>query len=73
MKKKGLILLLWVMGYLGLNNGYLALYDDSNTQPLMVLPYCAQMYPAQDQQALTQGIPFENQQELARILEDFLS
>ena len=73
MRKKHIFLLLTIIGYLGVHNGYLALYDDTRGQPLMVLPYQVDIYPAEDRRALTQGIPFDSQEALTRILEDFLS
>ena len=73
MKKKMLSLLLVAMGYLGLHNGYLALFDTQQAQPLMVLPYRAEIFPIEDQKALQSGIPYQTQEELTRLLEDFLS
>ena len=73
MFKKHLACLLLLMGYLGLHNGYLALFENGSSEPSMILPYKAELYPKADRQALENGIPYENQQELTRLLEDFLS
>lgn len=65
--------LILLMGYLGLHNGYLALFEDGSSEPSLILPYKAELYPQADQEALKQGIPYETQEELTRLLEDFLS
>jgi hypothetical protein len=38
-----------------------------------VFPYRAEMLPAADRQALEKGIRIESEDELARLLEDYLS
>ena len=73
MKKRILSLLLAVIGYLGIHNGYLALFDNKDAQPIMVLPYRSELYPEEDHKALQQGIPYTSQEELTQLLEDFLS
>lgn len=73
MKKRMLYLLLLAGFYLGLHNRYLALFEDGKAQPMLVLPYKADAYSQEDQAALAQGIPYENQEQLTRLLEDFLS
>lgn len=73
MKKKVLSLILCAVCYLGIHNGYLALFDSAVSGPLMVLPYHVQMYPQADQEALQNGIVYNSPQELSRLLEDFLS
>lgn len=69
---KGLLLLLLV-GYLGLYNGNLALWRENCSVPDQVLPYRVEMYPEADQLALKKGIPYHSEEELNRLLEDFLS
>ncbi len=71
MKKQILSLLLAAISYLGIHNGHLAIFEDG--KPLAVLPYRAEVYSQEDQDALRQGIPFENEKELCALLEDFLS
>ncbi len=65
--------LLLLVGYLGLYNGHLALWQESCDVPETVLPYNVQSFPQADQNALKKGIPFKTEAELNRLLEDFLS
>ncbi len=58
-------------GFLGVQNGHLALFEDR--RPVEIFPYAAEHYSPTDQDALKQGIPYENPLEKQRILEDFLS
>ena len=67
------LLLFLLACYLGIHNGHLALFDEQSTAPLLILPHTVQMFSAEDQQKLAQGIEFDSPQELSRILEDFLS
>lgn len=69
---KHLILALFV-GYLGLYNGQLALFNGSNPAPDTVLPYRVELYPEADRESLRNGIPYNSENELNRLLEDFLS
>lgn len=67
------LLFILLIGYLGLYNGRLALFQDNRDLPEQVLPYCVQTFPEADQHALKNGIPFRNETELNQLLEDFLS
>lgn len=67
------LLLLLIIGYLGLHNGQLALFESGKTVPDTVLPYRAELFPEADQKALQNGIPFSSESELNRLMEDFLS
>lgn len=58
---------------LGCCRGYVALWRDGSAQPEAVYPYPAALLPPGDQAALAAGIPVESREELARLLEDFLS
>ena len=58
---------------LGSCNGYVALWRSGSEIPVRVYPYSLASLPPADQQALAKGIPVENQQELAHLLEDYLS
>lgn len=71
MKLRYVTCLLLVLGYLGLHKGYLALFEEG--KPVMILPYKAEMYSSEDQLTLKKGIPYETEEELTRLLEDFLS
>lgn len=67
----GVILLIGL--YLGIHNGYLALFQTGSQTPELMLPYRAAVYPKIDQQKLSEGIAIESPQHLKRLLEDFLS
>lgn len=58
---------------LGIHDGRVALWKDDDPQPLQVFPYQASLLPEADQQALRRGIHAETPQELAGLLEDYLS
>lgn len=60
----------WVLGSY---RGYVALYDKGKTEPRMVYPYAVAALPPADQEALVSGIRVITQEELSRLLEDFLS
>ncbi|MBE6982288.1 MAG: hypothetical protein E7437_08210 [Ruminococcaceae bacterium] len=72
MKSKKLLFFLLAC-YLGLHNGHLALFAEDASEPLLILPHKAEMYSQEDQKKLAQGIPYDSEEELAQILEDFLS
>lgn len=73
MQRRIISLLLSLGLYLSVHNGHLAIFDTDATQPLTVLPYPTSAFPQNDQKTLQQGIPFDTQEELAQLLEDFLS
>lgn len=58
---------------LGIQDGYIALWKDGSQEPVEVFPFRAEMLPAADQQALEKGIRIENSQQLAQLMEDYLS
>ena len=59
--------------YLGLYNNHLAIFDSERSYPVITLPYCADLYPEEDQKRLRSGIEFNTSNELSRLLEDFIS
>ena len=59
--------------YLGLYNGHIALWTSGSDMPDHIFPYSAQLLPWQDQLALRQRIACPSQEELNRLLEDYLS
>lgn len=74
MMKKALltpILLLYLT--LGCFRGYLALYDRGASEPKQIYPCQVSSLPDADRQALEDGIPVRSEEELQRLLEDFLS
>ena len=58
---------------LGIHEGRVALWEDSDREPAVVFPYPVKLLPEEDQRALKKGIRADTEQELARLLEDFLS
>lgn len=58
---------------LGIHDGYVALWEDEDPQPVQVFPYRAELLPEADRAALRKGIRAESAQEMARLLEDYLS
>lgn len=70
MNWKGLLAVL--VCWLGLHNGHLAVFGDG-PEPLLVLPYREELFSQDDRQKLREGIPFENEEELTRLLQDYLS
>ena len=73
MKLRRIIPAVMLFGYLlGIQDGYIALWKDGNSKP-MVSPYRAALLPQEDQQRLKNGIRVENKEELARLVEDYLS
>ena len=67
------LVLILLLGYLGLYNGQLALYNSNRSTPDTVLPYRVELFPEADQESLRYGIPYNSESELSRLLEDFLS
>lgn len=72
-KRRNIAMLLLLCCYLGLYNGHIALWTSDTDTPDQVFPYSAQMLPWQDQIALQQRIVCPTQEELNRLLEDYLS
>ena len=72
-KSKQLCLIVLLIGYLGVHNGYLALWKNGCAEPDRIFPRQVCLYPETDQNALKKGIPFSTQKELHRLMEDFLS
>lgn len=58
---------------LGSFRGYVALFDKGKAEPRMVYPYATAALPKADQEALEAGIPVKCEEELDRLLEDYLS
>lgn len=73
MKYSPAIAALLLCAYLGLHNGYLALFETGTDMPVQVFPYRAALYPKIDQAALEEGIPICSPAQLKARLEDFLS
>jgi len=73
MKRYCTVWLLLLGLFLGLHNGYVALWDTQKSQPVCIFPYRASLYPSVDRQALQKGIPVRHRESAIRLLEDFLS
>lgn len=74
MRKICLSLILSILcSYLGLHNGYLAIFNEHDPTPVQVFPYRAENYPAADLDALRHGIPISSREALTRLLEDYCS
>lgn len=59
--------------YLGVHNGYLALWDTESKEVKTVYPYRIELYPNLDKNALENGVIVESERELTKLLEDYLS
>ena len=65
---------LLIFGFLlGIQNGYVALWEDGKADPIRVFPYRASNLPAADQKTLENGIHLDNKLQLIRLIEDYLS
>ena len=74
MKSTNLLsMLLAVTMYLGLSDGHLAIYSQSDPHPLQILPYNAALFTETDEEMLNKGIPFSTAVELSKLLEDYTS
>ena len=72
-KKLSLYISLIFLFILGAKDGYIALWKDSDPEPVRVFPYSVAALPEADQKALEQGIPLDSREDLLRLLEDYLS
>ena len=73
LKKRCFSLALSVVLVLGAYKGYVALYNEGEAEPRQIYPYPVNVLPPADQKALEAGIPVRTDEELNRLLEDFLS
>ena len=58
---------------LGIRNGYIALWEGDDPEPVITFPYLAASLPEQDRDRLTSGIYIEKESDLLQLLEDYLS
>ena len=68
-----LLILAFCISYLGLYRGNLAIFSGDDQKPAQVFPYSQELFPETDREALRKGIPFSSQEELSRLMEDYLS
>lgn len=74
MKKRPFLQMFVLVSFLlGIQDGYIALWEEGSTEPLHVFPYRAEMLPPADRAALENGIKIDEKSELFQILEDYLS
>ena len=59
--------------YLGLHNGYLALWKDNSNEPVRIYPYHISLYPKLDKELLEKGVPIASESEFSQRIEDYLS
>ena len=71
--KKRILLSLLLAVYLGTHNGYLALLQRGNPNPLSNYQLPVAMLPPLDQAILARGIEIKDELHLAQLLEDYLS
>ena len=65
---------LLIFGFLlGVQKGYVALWEDGKSDPIRVFPYAVSNLPLKDQQALEAGIHLNSKLELIKLIEDYLS
>ena len=73
-RRKQLLYYILMTAYLlGIKDGYIALWKDSSPEPVHIFPYQASMLPEKDQQALQKGIRINEDSQLVKLLEDYLS
>ena len=58
---------------LGIQNGYVALWEDGKADPIRVFPDSASNLPPADRQSLEQGIHLDSKLQLVQLIEDYLS
>ena len=58
--------------YLGVHDGHLALFRQGHQVPVQVYSTGVSLFPKEDQQALTAGIPIKNTKHLSELLEAYL-
>ena len=58
---------------LGVYDGRIALWKDGEVRPWKVFPYPVVSLPEEARQQLKKGIPIESEEDLNRLLENFLS
>ena len=74
MKVNRLLSLVIAFGFLlGVQNGYVALWEDGKAEPIRVFPYLAENLPDADRQALEKGIHLDSKLQLIQLIEDYLS
>jgi len=73
MKIERFLLAMTLVFLLGIRDGYITLWKCGEQDPIRQFPYKAHYLPAADRVALEKGIFVETPQDLAQLLEDYLS
>ena len=73
MNRKNLFAIILAIFYLGTYNGYLALWQKGQHEPVRIYPYSAEVYTKIDQTALKNGIVIEDIATLEKYLDDYIS
>lgn len=73
MKKKQISRILLLALVLGSYKGYVALFNAGAEEPRQIYPYQVSSLPPADQQALEEGIIVRTEEQLNKLLEDYLS
>ena len=74
LKKLSILYSILCFGFLlGIYEGKIALWKDNDPTPYKVFPYYAAMLPREDRNALKKGIYLENEDQLRKLVEDYLS
>jgi hypothetical protein len=74
MKKLSILYSILFFGFLlGIHEGRIALWKDNDAEPYKVFPDYASMLPREDRNALKKGIYLENEEQLRKLVEDYLS
>jgi hypothetical protein len=62
-----------VLGHFGSYSDKICVYSKNKTAPAWLFPYSITIFPQNDQDMLSIGIPYHNKEEFNRLMEDFLS
>ena len=74
MKKLSILYSILCFGFLlGIYEGKIALWKDNDPKPYKVFPYSASLLPKKDRNTLKQGIYLETEEQLRKLVEDYLS
>lgn len=74
MKKRNYLYLTLILGVLlGCYEGHLALFQTGHSLPIRVYEQEVRFLPEADQALVTRGIPVASREQLAYLLEDYLS
>ena len=73
MLRQKLLPVLLLSFILGVHDGHIALWRSGCSEPVEVFPLRAAMLPRSDQERLKKGIAIDSAEDLAELMEDYLS